>query len=111
MFGFSAKAFSSLRFPMKHQGQTTSETTSIVTGATGLVASSMAGLFGVGPPNVSGRSGGGNRARYNAGKQRQHGVGRLQRGERQRGTWPWALAVGLQHGVLEHGGKAAGGDV
>jgi hypothetical protein len=41
MFGFSAKAFSSLRFPMKHQGQTTSETTSMVTGVMVLAGSAV----------------------------------------------------------------------
>ena len=51
MFGLSAKAFSSLRFPMKHQGQTTSETTSMVTGAmagaSAVWVSDMGGPFGL----------------------------------------------------------------
>jgi hypothetical protein len=41
MLGLSAKAFSSRRFPMKHQGQTTSETTSMVTGAMVLAGSAV----------------------------------------------------------------------
>jgi hypothetical protein len=43
MFGLSANAFSSLRFPIKHQGQTTSETTSMVTGAMVADGSDMGG--------------------------------------------------------------------
>jgi hypothetical protein len=45
MFGFSAKAFSSRRFPMKHQGQTTSETTSMVTGVMAFEASDIGRPF------------------------------------------------------------------
>jgi hypothetical protein len=44
MSGLSANAFSSLRFPMKHHGQTTSDTTSMVTGIRALDDSGMAGL-------------------------------------------------------------------
>src|SRR5436190_7855120 len=121
MLGFSAKAFSSLRFPIKHQGQTTSDTTSMVTGAMVLAGSEVlisdmsksfwSKPFWLTPSDLGVRSGGGNRPGRHPGQQRVHGVSGLQGRQGHRGTDAGPLAVGPQHGVLEHARQPSCRDV
>src|SRR6266849_3242315 len=78
MSGRSAIAFSNRRLPMKHQGQTTSDTISI--GRAEVMAGSSCGPARLGPPSLGGNLRMGAEARH----QSADVVGGLARGERDR---------------------------
>src|SRR5580693_8091933 len=102
MSGTSVSAFSSRRLPMKHQGQTTSETTSMrsaagapdETGMTNLRAvvscelsagsGTLRTAFALIPAAIWGRGLAGRNTAHDAGDQRVDIVGRLERCERHR---------------------------
>src|SRR6516225_12150699 len=96
MSGRSAIAFSNRRLPMKHQGQTTSDTISI--GRAEVMAGSSCGPARLGPPSLGGNLGMGAEARH----QCAHVVGGLARGERDRRPDRAAVTAGGKHRAPQH---------
>src|SRR5262249_15560754 len=96
MSGRSAIAFSNRRLPMKHQGQTTSDT--IWIGRAEVMAGSSCGPTRLGPPSHGGNLGMGAEARH----QCAHVVGGLARGERDRRPDRAAVTAGGKHRAPQH---------
>ena len=127
--GTSASAFSSRRLPMKHQGQTTSETTSMrsaagapdETGMTNLRAvvsyelSACSGTFGNAlaliPSAIWGRGLTRRNTAHDAGDQRIDIIGRLERRQRHRGVDAAIWREGGRGGGGGEGGGGSGGGV
>src|SRR5215510_9868817 len=96
MSGRSAIAFSNRRLPMKHQGQTTSDTISI--GRAEVMAGSSCGPARLGPSSLGGNLGMGAEARH----QCAYVVGGLARGERDRRPDRAAITAGGKHRAPQH---------
>src|SRR5499433_964512 len=96
MSGRSAIAFSNRRLPMKHQGQTTSDTISI--GRAALMAGSSCGPPRLGPPSLGGNLGMGAEPRH----QCADVVAGLARGERDRQPDRAPVTAGREHGASQH---------
>src|SRR2546430_12860130 len=96
MSGRSAIAFPNRRFPMKHRGQTTSDTISI--GRAALMVGLLMRAPRLGPPSLGGNLGMGTEPRH----QCADVVGGLARGERDRRPDRAAVTARGEHGAPQH---------